>query len=170
MHVVGGAQERRIGRRGNTSVLEVVGEVVELNAALRHLADVRQAILITLKRDGRPQSSNIVAAVGADGVVRISITADRAKYSNLQRDPRASLHLNRADFWAYAVVEGTVELSPIAADPNDATVDELVELYRHLSGEHPDWSDYRAAMVRDRRLVVRLHPERAYGMWPDDAN
>ena len=140
---------------------------MELTAALRHLADVRQAVLITLKRDGRPQSSNIVAAVGADGIVRISITADRAKYPNLTRDPRASLHVNRADFWAYAVIEGAVELSPGAADPGDATVDELVELYRSLSGEHPNWDEYRAAMVRDRRLVVRLHPERAYGMWPD---
>jgi PPOX class probable F420-dependent enzyme len=140
---------------------------MELTAALRHLADVRQAVLITLKRDGRPQSSNIVAAVGQDGIVRISITADRAKYPNLQRDPRASLHVNRADFWAYAVIEGTVELSQVAADPGDATVAELVELYRSLSGEHPNWDEYRASMVRDRRLVVRLHPERAYGMWPD---
>ena len=72
-----------------------VGQRMELSAALRHLSDVRQAILITLKRDGRPQSSNIVAAVGSDGVVRISITADRAKYPNLVRDPRASLHVNR---------------------------------------------------------------------------
>ena len=65
------------------------------------------------------------------------------------------------------MIEGAVELSPVAADPGDATVDELVELYRSLSGEHPNWDEYRAAMVRDRRLVVRLHPERAYGMWPD---
>lgn len=141
---------------------------MELDAALRRLSEVRQAILVTLKRDGRPQSSHIVAAVGSDGVVRISITADRAKYHNLRRDPRATLHVNRADFWAYAVVEGTAELSPVAADPADGTVDELVELYRSLSGEHPDWSEYRAAMVRDRRLVVRLQPERAYGMWPDE--
>ncbi|MEZ5249152.1 MAG: PPOX class F420-dependent oxidoreductase [Ilumatobacteraceae bacterium] len=141
---------------------------MELDAALRRLSEVRQAILVTLKRDGRPQSSNIVAAVGSDGVVRISITADRAKYHNLRRDPRATLHVNRADFWADAVVEGTAELSPVAADPADGTVDELVELYRSLSGEHPDWSEYRAAMVRDRRLVVRLQPERAYGMWPDE--
>ena len=141
---------------------------MELDAALRRLSEVRQAILVTLTRDGRPQSSNIVAAVGSDGVVRISITADRAKYHNLRRDPRATLHVNRADFWAYAVVEGTAELSPVAADPADGTVDELVELYRSLSGEHPDWSEYRAAMVRDRRLVARLQPERAYGMWPDE--
>jgi PPOX class probable F420-dependent enzyme len=151
------------------SGVAVVGRAMELSAALRHLTEVRQAILITLKRDGRPQSSNIVAAVGSDGIVRISITADRAKYPNLQRDPRASLHVNRADFWAYAVLEGDVELTPVATDPHDATVDELVELYRALSGEHPDWDDYRAAMVRDRRLVVRFRPERAYGMWPDTA-
>lgn len=156
-------------RRGNTSAGRRVAAGVELAAALRHLSDVRQAVLITLKRDGRPQSSNIVAAVGTDGIVRISITADRAKYPNLQRDPRASLHVNRADFWAYAVIEGTAELSPVATSPDDATVDELVELYRSLSGEHPDWDEYRAAMVRDRRLVVRFHPERAYGMWSDDA-
>lgn len=147
-----------------------VGAAVELTAALRHLSVVRQAVLITLKRDGRPQSSNIVAAVGSDGIVRISITADRAKYRNLQRDSRASLHVNRDDFWAYVVIEGIVELSPVAADPGDVTVDELVELYRSLSGEHADWSEYRAAMVHDRRLVVRLHPERAYGMWPGGAN
>ena len=54
----------------------------------------------------------------------------------------------------------------MAAAPDDATVDELVEYYRAVAGEHPDWDDYRRAMVADRRLVVRLHPERAYGMLP----
>ena len=54
----------------------------------------------------------------------------------------------------------------MAARPDDATVDELVDLYRSLQGEHPDWDEYRAAMVADRRLVVRLRPERAYGMLP----
>ena len=54
----------------------------------------------------------------------------------------------------------------MAAEPDDATVDELVEYYRALAGEHPDWDDYRRAMVADRRLIVRLRPERAYGMLP----
>ena len=56
--------------------------------------------------------------------------------------------------------------TPVAADPGDATVEELVALYRSLSGEHPDWDEYRAAMVADGRLVVRLTPTRAYGMLP----
>jgi hypothetical protein len=55
-------------------------------------------------------------------------------------------------------------LSAVAADPHDAAVEELIDLYRKVQGEHPDWDDYRAAMVRDRRLVVRIPAERAYGM------
>ena len=56
-----------------------------------------------------------------------------------------------------------MELSDVAADPHDAAVEELVELYRAMRGEHPDWDEYRAAMVRDRRVVMRLRIERAYG-------
>jgi PPOX class probable F420-dependent enzyme len=97
-------------------------------------------------------------------LIRISTTDDRAKVGNLRRDPRASFHVSSQDFWTYAVVEGTVELSPVAGDPTDATVEELIDLYRSVQGEHPDWADYRAAMVRDHRLVVRLHAERAYGV------
>jgi PPOX class probable F420-dependent enzyme len=127
------------------------------------VASKHQGVLVTLKRDGRPQLSNIAYALG-DGVVRISVTDDRAKTRNLRRDPRASLYVVRDDFWSYAVVEGDAELSPVAADPHDSTVDELVDLYRVLAGDHPDWDDYRAAMVRDRRLVVRLPVGRVYGM------
>jgi hypothetical protein len=62
------------------------------------------------------------------------------------------------------VVEATAELSPVAADRRDATVEELIEVYRLVQGkEHPDWDDYRRAMVADRRLVIRLHVERLYG-------
>ena len=136
---------------------------MELSDALAFTADHRHGVLTTQKRDGRPQLSNVTYLV-TDGVIKVSITADRAKYANLSRDPRASLHVTRDDFYAYAVLEGDVELSPVAADPNDATVDELVELYRALAGEHDDWDDYRRAMVADRRLVVRLRATRAYGM------
>jgi hypothetical protein len=66
--------------------------------------------------------------------------------------------------WSYAVLDGTVELSPVAERPDDATVDELVDVYRALSGEHADWAEYRAAMVADRRLVVRFHAASASGM------
>ncbi|MFG2312250.1 PPOX class F420-dependent oxidoreductase [Streptomyces sp. NPDC048566] len=122
-------------------------------------------VLVTLKRDGRPQLSNVVHVYHRDeGIIRVSLTDDRAKTRNLRRDPRASYHVTSDDRWAYTVAEGTAELTPVAADPHDDTVEELVRLYRDLSGEHPDWDDYRAAMVRDRRLVLRLHVERAYGI------
>jgi hypothetical protein len=75
-----------------------------------------------------------------------------------------SLHVTAPDFWSYVVVDGDAELSATAAADDDATVDDLVELYRSLQGEHPDWQAYRAAMVADRRLVIRIHPTHAYGM------
>ena len=105
-------------------------------------------MLTTIRRDGRPQLSNIVYAVADDDTIRISVTAGRAKTKNLTRDPRASLYVCRENFWAYAVVDGTAEVTPVAQDPNDATVDELVALYRSLAGEHDDWDDYRAATGR----------------------
>jgi PPOX class probable F420-dependent enzyme len=120
-------------------------------------------VLVTLKADGRPQSSNIVYTVDGD-TARISVTDGRAKTANLRRDPRASLHVNRDDFWAYVVLEGDAELSPVAAAPDDPTVEELIAMYRAVQGEHPDWDDFRRAMVTDRRLVVRLRPRHAYGM------
>jgi PPOX class probable F420-dependent enzyme len=138
---------------------------MELELAMERAAGQRLGVLTTLKRDGRPQLSNISYDVGDDGVVRISVTDGRAKTANARRDPRVSLYVGRSDGWAYLVLEGRAELGPVAAAPDDEAVEELVGLYRRLSGEHPDWDDYRRAMVADRRLVLRLHPERAYGMW-----
>ena len=133
--------------------------------ALRHLLhDKHQGVLVTLKGDGRPQTSNIAYVIGDDDVVRISVTDARAKTANLRRDPRASLHVSRDDFYAYVVVEGTATLLPVAESPDDATADALVEYYRAVAGEHDDWDEYRAAMVADRRLIIELPIERVYGM------
>lgn len=139
---------------------------MELENALAFARDNRRSVLVTRRRDGRPQLSNVLHHVYADGLIRVSITADRAKYKNLARDPWAALHVTREDFWAYAVIEGDVELSPVAAAEDDAVVEELVEYYRAASGEHDDWADYRASMVRDKRVMVRLRPTYAYGMLP----
>jgi PPOX class probable F420-dependent enzyme len=103
-----------------------------------------------------------VAGDGDD--LRISVTDGRAKTANLRRDPRASLYVAGDTFYQYLVLEAAAELSPVAADPHDATVDLLVDYYRAGRGEHADWDEYRATMVADRRLVLTLHPERAYGM------
>jgi PPOX class probable F420-dependent enzyme len=141
---------------------------MDLDHALSVVRANRNGVLVTHRTDGRAQLSNIIYNLGDDGIIRISITADRAKAKNLTRDPRAELYVSRDDFWAYLVVDAEVELSPVAADPNDATVDELVSTYRAMVGEHEDWDDYRRTMVADKRLVARLTPTRAYGMWPED--
>jgi PPOX class probable F420-dependent enzyme len=129
------------------------------------LADSHAGVLVTLKSDGRPQLSNVNHTYDPDRrLLRVSITADRAKSKNLSRDPRASYHVTSPDFWKWAVADGDAELTPVAADPHDATVAELIEVYRAISGrEHPDWEEYRAAMVRDKRQVVRLHVGHIYG-------
>lgn len=137
---------------------------MEIEEALALVRATNESVLVTLRRDGKPQLSNVTHTV-MDGMVRISTTADRAKYHNLRRTPWAALHVNGTDFWSYAVVEGDVELSEVAADPHDAAVEELIEVYRAASGgEHPDWDDYRRAMVAERRVVVRLRPTHAYGL------
>jgi len=137
---------------------------MDLALAIEFARTRRNGVLTTIRRDGRPQLSNVVYAIDADDTIKVSITADRAKTRNLQRDPRASLYVCRDDFWAYAVLDGAASLTPVAADPADATVDTLVELYRTLAGEHDNWAEYRAAMVADQRLVLTVTPTSAYGM------
>ncbi|MEU9558840.1 TIGR03618 family F420-dependent PPOX class oxidoreductase [Streptomyces fumanus] len=135
------------------------------DALLKLFAEERNGVLVTLKRDGRPQLSNVIHTYDPEErVLRVSLTDDRAKTRNLRRDPRASYHVTTPDRWSYAVAEGTADLSPVVADPYDETAEELVRLYREALGEHPDWDDYRAALVRDRRLVLRLRVDRVYGV------
>jgi len=138
---------------------------MELADALAFVAARHQGVLVTRRRDGRPQLSNIVYATEEAGTVRISVTETRAKTKNLQRDPTASLYVPGDSFWAYVVLDGTAALSATTSTPGDETADELVALYRAVRGEdHPDWAEYRAAMVRERRLVVRFRPTHAYGV------
>jgi len=137
---------------------------MDLADAVDFARTTRQSVLTTIRRNGRPQLSNVLHSVGDDGVIRISITAERAKYHNLVREPWAALHVTREDFFAYAVIEADVEVSPVAAAPDDATADELVEVYQAVMGGHDDWAAYRRAMVTDRRAVVRLTPTHAYGL------
>ena len=128
------------------------------------LREQRTGVLVTLKRDGRPQLSNVSFTFDdATSTIRVSATDDRAKTRNLRRDPRAGFYVGSPDMGAYLVAEGDAELSPVAADPQDATVEELIDVYRAIAGEHPDWDEYRAAMVADRRLVITLRAHRAYG-------
>jgi PPOX class probable F420-dependent enzyme len=121
--------------------------------------------LATIRRDGRPQLSNVNYHFDVDrALIRISLTDGRAKVANMRRDNRATLLVNSASGWHFAVADATVELSAVAESRDDATVEELIEVYRLIRGEeHPDWDDYRRAMVEDRRLVGRLQVSHVYG-------
>jgi PPOX class probable F420-dependent enzyme len=137
---------------------------MDLTGAVDFARTTRQSVLTTIRGNGRPQLSNVMHHVFDDGIVRISTTVDRAKYRNLSREPWAALHVTREDFFAYVVLEGDVELTPVATRPDDPTVEELVEHYRALIGEHENWDAFRQVQVAEGRSVVRFKPNRAYGM------
>lgn len=144
-----------------------MGRQVFDDKLLAVIADNSLGVLATIKRDGRPQLSNVSYYFDARSVaIQVSITEPRAKTRNLRRDPRATLLVSSDDGWSYAVAEGTATLTPPAAAPDDDTVEALIALYRNIAGEHPDWDDYRQAMVTDRRVVVTLPITHVYGMPP----
>ncbi len=118
-----------------------------------------RGVLTTYRRDGKVQMSPITPGVDAEGRIMISVTEDRAKTKNARRDARVALCVFSEGFYGpWVQVEGTAEF----VDGPDR-IEALVDYYRTLSGEHPDWSDYRAAMVRDRRVLLRFAIERAAG-------
>ena len=130
---------------------------MDVAAALDFVREHHRGVLATVRRDGRPQMSPIAASVDADGLVAISSRETAIKVKNLRRDPRASLcAFNDGFFGDWVQLDGTAEILslPDAMEP-------LVEYYRSLSGEHPDWDDYRASMERDQRLLIRIRVERA---------
>ncbi|NNG19202.1 PPOX class F420-dependent oxidoreductase [Naumannella sp. ID2617S] len=129
------------------------------------LAENKLGVLATIRRDGRPQLSNVMYAYDADRrLILVSVTADRAKTRNVQRDPRAVIQVQGGSPWQYAVADGAVTLSAVTEEPGDAAGEELVELYRTLSGEHEDWDAYRADMIAQRRQVLRLRVDHLYGI------
>jgi PPOX class probable F420-dependent enzyme len=137
---------------------------MDLETALAFTADHTKGVLITLRQDGRAQSSNIVYAM--DGPVAVvSITEDRAKTHNMRRDPRVVLHINSDDFWSYVALDGIAELSPLAKTPDDEVCRALADYYEKAAGKtHPDWDEYFAAMIKERRLVLRFTATSAAGV------
>jgi len=116
-----------------------------------------RAVLATTRSDGRPQLSPVTCTVDDEGRVLISTRETALKTRNLRRRPQASLCVFTDNFFGeWVQVEGDVEIISLP----DA-MDLLVEYYRSISGEHPDWDDYRAAMVRDQRVIVRITITRA---------
>src|SRR6202008_1423701 len=124
-----------------------MGRQVFDDKLLAVIADNSLGVLATIKRDGRPQLSNVSYYFDARTVaIQVSITEPRAKTRNLRRDPRASLLVSSDDGWSYAVAGGTGTPPPPSSGPGDDTVEALISLSRNLAGEHPDWDDYRQAM------------------------
>ncbi|MGH7857978.1 MAG: PPOX class F420-dependent oxidoreductase [Candidatus Binatia bacterium] len=130
---------------------------MDIDEALAFIRENPRAILATRKRDGSPQLSPVVAAVDDEGRLAISSRETAYKTKNLRRDPRASLCLvNERFFGRWIQVDGTAGIVSLPE-----AMELLIDYYRRLSGEHPDWDDYRAAMERERRLVIRVAIERA---------
>jgi PPOX class probable F420-dependent enzyme len=130
---------------------------MNLDEALDFVRAQHDAIMLTHRRDGSPQMSPIACNVDAEGRIVVSTRETALKTKNLRRHPRVSLCVITHGFYGeWVQVDGTAEIVslPDAMEP-------LVAYYRSLRGEHPDWDDYRAAMVRDQRVIVRITPERA---------
>ena len=124
---------------------------------LEFLRSRHHAILMTIRKDGRPQSSPNTCGVDTEGRIVISTYPERAKAYNVRRDPRVSVCVLSDEFGgAWVQVDGVAEV----LDLHEA-LEPLVEYFRVISGEHPDWDDYRAAMERDRRVLLRITVERA---------
>jgi PPOX class probable F420-dependent enzyme len=130
---------------------------VSVERAGQFLRAHHRAILATLRADGRPQLSPVTCGVDADGRVLISTRETAVKTRNLRRDPFASLCAFTDQFFGeWVQAEGTAEVISLPE-----AMELLVDYYRTVAGEHPDWNDYRAAMVRERRVIVRVALSRA---------
>jgi PPOX class probable F420-dependent enzyme len=134
--------------------------MTEIDEARDFIAENHRGVFATFRRDGRVQQSPVTAGVDDEGRVIISVTEDRAKARNARRDPRVSLCVFSDAFYGrWVQVEGIARF----ADGPDR-IDALVDYYRRLSGEHPDWDEYRATMLKDRRVLLRFDIERASGL------
>ena len=130
---------------------------MDLDKAREFIRSNHRAVLATRRSDGTPQLSPVVCAVDGEGRVTVSTRETAMKAKNLQRDPAVSLCVVSDGFfgdWVQVDGEATIVALPEAMDG-------LIEYYRSISGEHPDWDDYRAAMERDRRLLLRIAIEHA---------
>jgi PPOX class probable F420-dependent enzyme len=129
---------------------------VERQGLLEFIRPRHQAILTTVRSDGRPQMSPITMGVDVDGRIVVSSYPERAKASNLRRTPQASVCVLSDDFGGeWVQIDGTAEVIdlPEALEP-------LVEYFRVIAGEHPDWDEYRAAMIEQGKVLIRVTIDR----------
>ncbi|WP_030231415.1 PPOX class F420-dependent oxidoreductase [Streptomyces sp. NRRL S-350] len=128
------------------------------------LAQSRLGVLATIKADGRPQLSPVLPFYDREAnAILISTRDGLAKTANLRRDPRASLEVTGPDGRSWATAEGVATLTGPGTDPDGPEAEALVDYYRRAAGEHPDWAEYRAAMVADRRVLLTIPVDHVYG-------
>ncbi|GAA2227551.1 PPOX class F420-dependent oxidoreductase [Streptomyces nogalater] len=129
---------------------------VPLNELLDFVRPRHRALLITRRADGSPQASPLTCGVDDSGRIVVSTYPERAKTRNAKRDPRVGLVV-LSDDWngPWVQIDGTAEV----LDAPDS-VEPLVEYYRNIAGEHPDWDEYRQAMIRQGKSIIRVTPER----------
>jgi len=130
--------------------------VVSRDELLDFIRPRHHAIVITVRGDGGPQASPVTCGVDDEGRIVIATYPERAKTRNARRDPRVSVLFLSDDFGgAWVQVDGTGEVLDVPA-----AVEPLVDYYRAISGEHPDWAEYRGAMVNQGKSLLRVTPER----------
>jgi PPOX class probable F420-dependent enzyme len=130
---------------------------VDLDEARAFLRDHHRGVLATRRRDGGPQLSPVLVGIDGEGRATVSTREPAMKTLNVRRDPHVWLCVfNDGYFGSWIQLEGSAEVLslPEAMEP-------LVDYYRRISGEHPDWDDYRRAMVHDRRVLLRVELTRA---------
>ena len=134
-----------------------------LENAISWASTIHHGVLITLRKDGRPQSSDIAYAV-IDEKFCISATATRAKTNNLLRDNRAVLHITSPETWSYISFDGVAEITQTAQQSEDPVCKELASVFTAIQKkQHPDWEEFNQAMINDKRLVIRFVPNSAVG-------
>jgi PPOX class probable F420-dependent enzyme len=130
---------------------------MDLDKALEFIKENPRAVLVTTRKSGRAQTSPILAAIDDEGHLMVSSRETAYKVRNLRRDPRASLcFLTNEFFGGHVQIDGTAEIISLPE-----AMDLLVDYYRRLSGEHDDWDDYRSAMEREKRVIIRVNVEHA---------
>ena len=130
---------------------------MDVAAAINFARTNHRAVLATLRHDGGPQLTPVACTVDVDGKVVISSRQTAAKVKNLRRDPRAWLTVMTDGFYGdFVQLEGPVTIVDLPE-----AMEGLVEYYRSISGEHPDWDDYRAAMEREQRVLIKIEVTRA---------
>jgi PPOX class probable F420-dependent enzyme len=129
---------------------------MDLDRARAFMGEHHNAVIATFRSDGRPQMSPVAVAVDAEGRVVISTREPAYKVRNIRRDPRVSVCVKAEGSWDWIQIDGTATIVPLPE-----AMEPLVDYYRRVAGEHPDWDDYRRAMEEQRRVILRIDIERA---------